>query len=676
MGKDTRVASSMIDLRLQLGDTATLEDYLRTSRVLPIGVFYKNSLSQAIKDAIKYMTANKQGSVYIPAQIKGENPIQLVASVNKTGKFQINYITYGYRYPINSESRPLTEDDWQVGDVVYNTDTTINECLGWVCKEAGTPGVWGVVGFIRNWSTELEEVDALPDPGPMQLNRQLVSGGRAYICKCVNGVYNWYWMDYAYGNSSQRPTTDLRVGLPYYNIDTGLPEWYNGVEWVAAAKANHTHPELGGASDTAMYGTATKESGYYVYLPKSKEGFADFSIKGINDGLSDLKLFSRENLFRVEDLKPIEGNSDSSFLVEDEQVKMSTSEGGASIVAEITIPVEPSSKYAYGHKETYSKHRISYEILEAGAPHRGLPAGDNDTHTYTYGQIFDTGVQTREITIRYSFESTAPADSITYLNNIFVAKYPTMSRDTPDLSLLDYVSSTLYKSGDVSDEYNGKQLITRILKSTLLDKYKDPVEYLNSGTYLIDGFVLMQFDQRHGTISDTTYLPESNSEISSIQSQYSGTNVQVESYNTAKLGSDTNILLGISEEGIIVVSMPLWIMSNNNIVSAYDALTNNALMNNEIKFIRKQEVISEFSRLPTPIRVHERGVVFVSSNGTAAEISITYPKNSAATAKSNADVIDLMLHDRVQYGSAPLTWGESGKTWAEAASANKDWRGE
>lgn len=675
MGKDTRVASSMVDLRLQLGDAATLEDYLRTSQVLPIGVFYKDSLSQSVKDAIKYITAQRQGSVFIPAQSESDNPTQIISAINKAGKLQINYITYGYRYPINDEARPLTDDDWQIGDIIYNTDTTINKCIGWVCKQAGTPGEWGVVGFIGNWATEIEEVELLPDPGPMQLNRQLVAGGRAYICKCVNGEYDWYWMDYAYGGSAQRPTTDLRVGLPYYNIETGLPEWYNGIEWVAAAKANHTHPELGGASDTPRYRTESG-IGEYLYLPKCKEGFAEFSIKGTEYGISSLRLFSQENLYDVDELKPIADNTASSFTIEDEKVTFSNAvQGQRSVVAEIKVKVDPNTDYTYSHTEESSKNSIAVQILGEGVDvliSSQVLAGKTLRTT-----MFSTKVHTDEVTIKYIFESEVDANVVTYLSNIFVIRNPNASSDNPDLDISDYVSSPLYRSNDIADEYNGQKLVQRIRRSTIIDRRKDLIHYLNPHTYLADGYVLMQIDQKHGTLGDSTFTPESNSDVSALVNEISASaGYSIVSYDEARLGSTTEFLVGISTEGIIALSVPLTMMDNKNISTAAEIVF--SYITDEINFVLKEEVISEFSRLPTPIRVHNKGVIRVyagSSSALDTEISITYPENSAATAKSNTDVLDLMLHDRVSYGSAPLTWSES-MTWAEAASANKDWRGE
>lgn len=236
--RDNKIKSTMIDLKLQDTHTSTLDDYIRTSEVLPLGVFFKSSLLQAIRDAISYLKLKKQGSVFIPSELTGVQPLQLVSSIDKYNNLKINYITNSYRYPLGNESRPITEDEWEVGDKIYNTNTELQKCIGWVCKEKGIPGKWGVMGFIRNWATEIEEVSHLPDPTIYQLNRQLVQNGRVYICKCVNGEYNWYWMDYAYGSTAERPTTDLRIGLPYFNTETGLPEWYNGKKWVEVALAD------------------------------------------------------------------------------------------------------------------------------------------------------------------------------------------------------------------------------------------------------------------------------------------------------------------------------------------------------------------------------------------------------------------------------------------------------
>ena len=37
---------------------------------------------------------------------------------------------------------------WNIGDIVYNTDFSTNNFIGWVCTESGTPGIWRKFGAL------------------------------------------------------------------------------------------------------------------------------------------------------------------------------------------------------------------------------------------------------------------------------------------------------------------------------------------------------------------------------------------------------------------------------------------------------------------------------------------------------------------------------------------------
>lgn len=655
---DTRVKSSMVDLGLGSSNKSTLEDYLKTSETLPIGVFYKTSLSQAISDALAYLRAERQGSVYIPAQsADSEKPTQLVTSVNRAGELQINYITSNYRYPINSEKRPFTNDDWQVGDIIYNTDTTINRCIGWVCKEAGTPGTWGVVGFIRNWSTELEEVSQLPDPGPMQLNRQLVSNGRTYICKLVDGAYQWYWMDYAYGNSSQHPTTDLRVGMPYYNIQTGLPEWWNGTEWVAVAKANHSHEDVG-ASDTPIYGELDATNGI-VYLPKAKEGFLSVDIKGkAGSMISALNIYSCANLIDLSNLVKVD-DANSSFQVDGEVVTLvkSTDTTSEVIVAktEISIPAESTLVY----------HQISQAVNSGIVVSIEIDGVESEVEVGT--EFSYEGTDPTIAILRYKFPVNSQINSIVYLNSIYL-----IDKNSADLdfSLKDYLGDGTSLLGMAS--YGEDNLIANILSKKIVDlvlyQTTDSIELPNRETFLIDGFLVVIQNHKYTYLGRSMYLPENDDTASDL----SIPGFTTRSYNEVKLGTVDELSFGISSDGMVAYSIPNSAVTIKTITYLLNYLADQ--LATEIKIPLKNPILSEFVKYPSPIRCHERGVLIFSPS-TAVNTHIKYPINSAAVAEVTADILQKLANQRLTLNDAPLGWSSS-TAWSDAATSNINWRGE
>lgn len=148
-----------------------------------------------------------------------------------------NYRFSNYRYPINSEGRPLG-GSFEIGDIIQNTNITQNKCLGWVCISGGRPGIWKAFGLMQNWYSEIEKLHYLPEPSPLQEGRQiyLTSGTpRVYICKHLLGEYGWYPVEHSCGSTSQRPKDNLLPGLVHFNTTLGRPEWFNGEKWVTGA---------------------------------------------------------------------------------------------------------------------------------------------------------------------------------------------------------------------------------------------------------------------------------------------------------------------------------------------------------------------------------------------------------------------------------------------------------
>ena len=59
-----------------------------------------------------------------------------------------NAINGQYRHITYASGIPTT-GTWKRGTIIYNTNPSIGNPIGWVCTEAGTPGVWRKFGTIE-----------------------------------------------------------------------------------------------------------------------------------------------------------------------------------------------------------------------------------------------------------------------------------------------------------------------------------------------------------------------------------------------------------------------------------------------------------------------------------------------------------------------------------------------
>lgn len=188
MGQRDFIKSSMIDVSLDSDYRVSLNDLIIGDNSIPIRLFQDTesaSVESAISKAVSYLTEKREGQVCVPADVNNKSVI-VKARVNKSNQVVINYITSNYRFPINQESRPYNGGDWKIGDIIFNNDYTDSKCMGWVCTADGTPGTWIAFAYMRNWFTQIEKVDELPQPGPMQEGRQL-------ICRSSDNLtYLWY----------------------------------------------------------------------------------------------------------------------------------------------------------------------------------------------------------------------------------------------------------------------------------------------------------------------------------------------------------------------------------------------------------------------------------------------------------------------------------------------------
>lgn len=195
---NNNVKSNVVNIGLQPDLIISLDKYVRDKLTIPISVFKASSTKSAIESALVYLNQKQEGVVEIPAT-DTQSWVRIVATKNSVGETVINFVTTKHRSP-TTESRPYTDDPWQVGDIILNNDITSTKCLGWGCITSGTPGTWEQFGHLKRWYSQIEQVDSLPDPSELQANRQVVyldpesNDPDIYYCALVPSTNQWTWL--------------------------------------------------------------------------------------------------------------------------------------------------------------------------------------------------------------------------------------------------------------------------------------------------------------------------------------------------------------------------------------------------------------------------------------------------------------------------------------------------
>lgn len=178
---------------LQKNENYLLDNYILQNKAIPVGVFGA-SVTDAIAVGIAYLTSAGGGRIFVPAD---DTHFELEIRVHKdrNSAYHTNF-EYHYDRQPTTEARPYTDEEWQVGDTIFNSQPNIDKCMGWVCTTNGTPGTWTPFGYTKKFFSEIEVVDSLPDPNELQLGRQLllqVSSDSTvlYYCIKIGETYKW-----------------------------------------------------------------------------------------------------------------------------------------------------------------------------------------------------------------------------------------------------------------------------------------------------------------------------------------------------------------------------------------------------------------------------------------------------------------------------------------------------
>lgn len=225
------VKSGMVNLTLDERTKIKLDEYISTNRVIPISLFSKTSVVDGIETAITFLRNRGEGTVDVPASSECSS-LQIKIKHDKDNTPVDNFILTKHRYPLNGETRPYTKGQWELGDIIINSDIIANPCMGWVCVESGAPGKWKQFGNIKSWHTQIEDLSYLPDASEKQLGRQVLlvsensSESGLFYCSFVDGKYQWVQQNMQLGPESARPERPYNNWW-YFNTTIGFPQWYD-----------------------------------------------------------------------------------------------------------------------------------------------------------------------------------------------------------------------------------------------------------------------------------------------------------------------------------------------------------------------------------------------------------------------------------------------------------------
>lgn len=234
-----RVSSLMI--HNPNGDS-NLHDFLKNKVSLSVSEFgfnpnkpYSKStvaeLLASITRGLKVLNDRAYGLLEIPPTLGFSDYVSFIEAKKEGSVVKLKFVSHNYRYPI-SGGRPFG-GDYQVGDIVYNTDITRNNALGWVCTQNGSPGEWKAFDFIKDWSSQIENMSYLPDASIRQFGRliNLTTNNLIYACRKSGQDYVWVCIDSPVGSTENRPKVGLTTGMTYYNTDIESLEIWNGSRW-------------------------------------------------------------------------------------------------------------------------------------------------------------------------------------------------------------------------------------------------------------------------------------------------------------------------------------------------------------------------------------------------------------------------------------------------------------
>ena len=148
-----------------------------------------------IQEGIDFIKQRGFGKLFIHEDNK--EPLWLELDPTNKANPVMRATTYRNREPSTRyDSVPYTEAQWNINDVVINSNPNGSKNLYWVCVEAGIPGKWYTVGSVKPYNSYIEQVTFLPDTNEQQVGRQVMfkdatGTQQIYFCAEVNGRKQW-----------------------------------------------------------------------------------------------------------------------------------------------------------------------------------------------------------------------------------------------------------------------------------------------------------------------------------------------------------------------------------------------------------------------------------------------------------------------------------------------------
>ena len=186
-----------------------LEEFLNGMVTKPLS--YYGSVSNAVNKLIE----QGYGKIEIPA--KGQTPLCYISiKVTSEDEIRLNLVTFGYRAPMRNARyySILGETNWQIGDIIYNTDYIKTRCLGWICtKEGQWDSTWERFGDLDiSKDKTLFEIIEFPNELP---SASLENLGKFVLYS--SGEYNQYHMWYCTRYFKKNDSGDYQLFYKWVN---------------------------------------------------------------------------------------------------------------------------------------------------------------------------------------------------------------------------------------------------------------------------------------------------------------------------------------------------------------------------------------------------------------------------------------------------------------------------
>lgn len=142
----SKISSKMVTN--PVNQKSSLNDYFENKVEYSICEFGYNgkNLDLSIEKGLKFLRRRGYGTLQVPPISEFSNYVSYIDAIKEGSVVNIRFRHSNYRQPVGS--RPFG-GNYEVGDIVYNSDITRSNYMGWVCIDSGSPGTWKPFGRIE-----------------------------------------------------------------------------------------------------------------------------------------------------------------------------------------------------------------------------------------------------------------------------------------------------------------------------------------------------------------------------------------------------------------------------------------------------------------------------------------------------------------------------------------------